>query len=584
MKRRGITFKLFVMTVVFFLCFYGMVILSQLLFFDSFYQKQKENRVEKHLKGFGSSYTSESWGTSRTSQELVRFMLRNKTQMVIMKLDGKIKSEDLFHMKVMNEDGQIMGVPLSLFINQYGDEFRAANIKLNDQLTIHGERLFDEVSSTDLIYPTSMNKQGVATIGDDTEGGGTRFSGIVTEIVLPELKVWNPRQGILFEALEEWFPLSQSQVEQLKGLQMMKEEWTAPWSGIRNSVMILPVQQRNGEIDLLFTVTSLQEVKDSNDALRWFFLYLGIGGFVFILILSHFFSKMVARPLIKLNNIAKRMVSLDFTGHTSIRQKDELGSLSNSMFTLSQSLDSTLRELREANQQLVEDMERKQRMETMQQDFFANASHELKTPLSIIKGFAEGLEDGVSADKQDHYIKVIIEESDKMGFFVNDMLDLFRLESGTTKLRKTSFMLSELTEKVADRLIHFLKDKQLQVMVIPANELPVYADAGWIEQVILNFLTNAIRHADVGSTITVNVQSYEKSSVLSIHNKGESIPEDQLEQIWERFYRAEPSRSRLTGGTGLGLSIAKRILDMHGCRYAVDNVEEGVSFRVRFEG
>lgn len=472
MKRWGITFKLFVMTVVFFVCFYGMVILSQLFFFDGFYQQQKENRVEKHLKSFGSSYTSESWDTSRTSQELARFMLRNKTQLVIMKLDGKMKSEDPFHMKVMNEDGQIIAVSLSLFMNQYGDEFSAANIKLDDPLTIQGDQLIEgDVYSPELIFPTSIKKQGSAAIGDESEGGDTQFSGIVTEIVLPNLKIWNPRQGILFEALDEWFPLSEARVEQFKGLQMQKADWTAPWGGIRNSVMILPVQQRNGDIDLLFTVTSLQEVKDSNDALRWFFLYLGIGGFVFILILSYFYSKMVARPLIKLNKIAKRMVSLDFTGHPSIRQKDELGSLSNSMFTLSQSLDSALSELREANQQLVEDMERKQKMETMQQDFFANASHELKTPLSIIKGFAEGLEDGVSAAKQDYYIKVIIEESEKMGFLVNDMLDLFRLESGTTKLRKTSFMLTELTEKVADRLIHFLQEKQLQVMIIPANEL-----------------------------------------------------------------------------------------------------------------
>ncbi len=149
------------------------------------------------------------------------------------------------------------------------------------------------------------------------------------------------------------------------------------------------------------------------------------------------------------------------------------------------------------------------------------------------------MEDGVSTAKKDHYIKVIIEESDKMGFIINDMLDLFRLVSGISRLRKTSFMLSELTEKVTDRLIHFLKDKHLQVMVIPANELPVYADAGWIEQVILNFLTNAIRDAEGGSTITVNVQSYEKTSVLSIHNKGESIPEDQLELDWGFPLRSE---------------------------------------------
>lgn len=584
MRRRGITFKLFVMTVIFFVCFYGMVILSQLLFFDSFYQSQKENRVEKHLKSFGTGYTEESWGRSRTSRELVRFMLRNKTQMVILKLDGRMKSEDPFRMKVMDGDGKIQVIPMSLFMNEYGDPLRAANLKENDQVTVQGERLEEDNDPGNLIYPLTITKQDGPQIGEEPEDGMSTISGTITELVLPDLKVWNPRQGILFEALEDWFPLTLDQNEELRNLNILKEEWTAPWSGIRNSVIILPVKQADGEIELLFTVTSLQDVKDSNVALRWFFLYLGIGGFVLILVLSLFYSKMVTRPLIKLNNIAKRMVSLDFTGHSSIRQKDELGSLSKSMFTLSQSLDAALGELREANQQLVEDMEQKKKMEQMQQDFFASASHELKTPLSIIKGFAEGLEDGVSAGKQDHYIKVIIEEADKMEFLVKDMLDLAKLESGTIKLRKSSFMLSEMTEKVTDKLIHSLGNKQLNVVIIPANERPLYADASWIEQVISNLLTNAIRHAEHGSTITVAVEGQEKSLSFNIHNKGENIPEDQLEQIWERFYRAEASRSRLTGGTGLGLSITKQILDMHGCRYAVINTTDGVCFSVTFEG
>jgi signal transduction histidine kinase len=561
-----------------------MVILGQLLFFDSFYQNQKETRVEKHLKTFGADYTREGWGRNRTSRELVRFMLRNKTQMVIVKPDGQMKSEDPYRMKLLDERGNIQVVPLSLFMNQYGDALRAANLKENDQVTVQGEHVDEDTDLGDLFYPATIARQGEREVGEEPGSGMAAISGTITEIVLPDMKIWNPRQGILFEALDDWFPLTDTEAEEFHDLQMQKKEWTAPWSGIRNSVIILPVKQPDGEIELLFTVTSLQDVKDSNEALRWFFLYLGIGGFVLILILSLFFSKMVTRPLIKLNNIAKRMVSLDFTGHSSIRQKDELGSLSRSMFSLSQSLDAALGELREANVQLVEDMERKRKMELMQQDFFANASHELKTPLSIIKGFAEGLEDGVSAGKQDHYIKVIIEEADKMEFLVKDMLDLARLESGTIKLRKTSFMLSELTEKVTDKLVHLLSAKRLNVVIIPANELPVYADATWIEQVVFNFLTNAIRHAEEGSTLTVNIESREKTTLFSISNRGESIPEDQLEQIWERFYRAEASRSRLTGGTGLGLSIAKQILDMHSCRYAVMNTVDGVCFSVTFEG
>ncbi|MGG1940197.1 HAMP domain-containing sensor histidine kinase [Paenibacillus polymyxa] len=589
MNKRGVTFKLFIMTVVFFLCFYGMVILSQLLFFENFYQKQKIGRVESRLQSFGQSYVQEAWGSGRVSREAARFMLQNKNQLAIVTLDGKVKLDDAFHINLRKADGKIVKISLSLFMSEYGDELRAARIQPGDTVTVEGEMLgTDGISSAYLIYPSGIQKLGFKNIGSISEETSTddsvRLSGTVTEIVLPDLKTWSQRQGLLYSALEEWFPLSQDHLEKLKSFEVLEEEWTEPWTGVRNAVIVHPVRQSTGEIDLLFTVTSLQEISETNEALRWFYLYLGIGGFALILILSLFYSRMVTRPLITLNNTAKRMAKLDFTAHTPIRQNDELGSLSYSMYTLSQNLDTALRELQEANQQLVEDMEQKQRMEAVQQDFFANASHELKTPLSIIKGFAEGLQDGVSAGKQDHYMKVIVEEADKMERLVKDMLDLAKLESGTLKLRKTTFILSELVEEVVDKLFHLLKEKQLEVVIIPANELPIHADIGWMEQVIINFVVNAIRHAEEGSSITIRIEGSGEVNTFSIENKGETIPDDQLELIWNRFYRAELSRSRQTGGTGLGLSIVKRILDLHEFRYMAENTKDGVRFVVIFGG
>ncbi|MGY5483695.1 sensor histidine kinase [Paenibacillus sp. ALE2] len=589
MNKRGVTFKLFIMTVVFFLCFYGMVILSQLLFFENFYQKQKIGRVESRLQSFGQSYVQEAWGSGRVSREAARFMLQNKNQLAIVTLDGKVKLDDAFHINLRKADGKIVKISLSLFMSEYGDELRAARIQPGDTVTVEGEVLgTDGISSAYLIYPSGIQKLGFKNIGSISDETSTddsvRLSGTVTEIVLPDLKTWSQRQGLLYSALEEWFPLSQDHLEKLENFEVLEEEWTEPWTGVRNAVIVHPVRQSTGEIDLLFTVTSLQEISETNEALRWFYLYLGIGGFALILILSLFYSRMVTRPLITLNNTAKRMAKLDFTAHTPIRQNDELGSLSYSMYTLSQNLDTALRELQEANQQLVEDMEQKQRMEAVQQDFFANASHELKTPLSIIKGFAEGLQDGVSAGKQDHYMKVIVEEADKMERLVKDMLDLAKLESGTLKLRKTTFILSELVEEVVDKLFHLLKEKQLEVVIIPANELPIHADIGWMEQVIINFVVNAIRHAEEGSSITIRIEGSGEVNTFSIENKGETIPDDQLELIWNRFYRAELSRSRQTGGTGLGLSIVKRILDLHEFRYMAENTKDGVRFVVIFGG
>ncbi|MEE4570333.1 HAMP domain-containing sensor histidine kinase [Paenibacillus polymyxa] len=589
MNKRGVTFKLFIMTVVFFLCFYGMVILSQLLFFENFYQKQKIGRVESRLQSFGQSYVQEAWGSGRVSREAARFMLQNKNQLAIVTLDGKVKLDDAFHISLRKADGKVVKISLSLFMSEHGDELRAARIQPGDQVTVEGEMLgSDGISSANLIYPAGIQKLGFKNIGLNSEETSTndsvRLSGTVTEIVLPDLKTWSQRQGLLFSALEEWFPLSQDHLERLKNFEVLEDDWTEPWTGVRNAVIVHPVRQSTGEIDLLFTVTSLQEISETNEALRWFYLYLGIGGFALILILSLFYSRMVTRPLITLNNTAKRMAKLDFTAHTPIRQNDELGSLSYSMYTLSQNLDTALRELQEANQQLVEDMEQKQRMEAVQQDFFANASHELKTPLSIIKGFAEGLQDGVSAGKQDHYMKVIVEEADKMERLVKDMLDLAKLESGTLKLRKATFILSELVEEVVDKLFHLLKEKKLEVVIIPANELPIHADIGWMEQVIINFVVNAIRHAEEGSSITIRIEGSGEVNTFSIENKGETIPDDQLELIWNRFYRAELSRSRQTGGTGLGLSIVKRILDLHEFRYKAENTKDGVRFVVIFGG
>jgi signal transduction histidine kinase len=589
MNKRGVTFKLFIMTVVFFLCFYGMVILSQFLFFENFYQQQKIGRVESRLKSFGQSYVQEAWGSGRVSREAARFMLQNKNQLAIVTLDGKVKLDDAFHISLRTADGKVVKISLSLFMSEYGDELRAARIQPGDTVTVEGEVLgTDGITSPNLIYPLGIQKPGFKNIGTTSQAAGTddsvRLSGTVTEIALPDLKTWSQRQGLLFGALEEWFPLSQAHLEKLKNFEVLEEDWTEPWTGVRNAVIVHPVRQDTGEIDLLFTVTSLQEISETNEALRWFYLYLGIGGFALILILSLFYSRMVTRPLIALNNTAKRMAKLDFTAHTPIRQNDELGSLSYSMYTLSQNLDTALRELQEVNQQLVEDMEQKQRMEAVQQDFFANASHELKTPLSIIKGFAEGLQDGVSAGKQDHYMKVIVEEADKMERLVKDMLDLAKLESGTLKLRKTTFILSELVEEVVDKLFHLLKEKQLEVVIIPANELPIHADIGWMEQVIINFVVNAIRHAEEGSSITIRIEGSGEVNTFSIENKGETIPDDQLELIWNRFYRAELSRSRQTGGTGLGLSIVKRILDLHEFRYMAENTKDGVRFVVIFGG
>ncbi|OKP97179.1 cell wall metabolism sensor histidine kinase WalK [Paenibacillus sp. P46E] len=581
MKNKSITFKLFMITVLFFAFFYMMIILSQLLLFNDFYENHKLNKVEQHLAKFASDYTRKDWSSDQLTREIVKFMTRNRSQLAIIDIDGKVVVDDPYHMLITQDDGQKMMVSLSLFMTLYGDQFRAANIQKGDRITLWGEVEKRGKENTSVLYPEKMYIPHSKVIGEYEGEVSSEVSGTVSNIELPYFKIWNQRQGLLMQALSETFPLSGELKNRLNHMEMQQFPWFESWSGTNNVIILQPLLKNNGELEILFSVTSIQEISDTNDALREFYIYLGIGGFLLILILSLFFSKIVTKPLIALNQMAKRMLNFDFTAVSPIRQNDELGSLSNSMLLMSQKLDSALSELKDANVKLLEDIEQKQRLEVLQQSFFANASHELKTPLSIVKSFAEGLQDGVNVNKREHYMSVIIEEAGKMEMLIKDMLDLARLESGTIVLRKRMFLLSELVEKVADKLVYLLKEKELEIIVVPVNELHVLADLEWMEQVIINLIMNAIRHAEEGSVITIKIHS-DTSTKLYVDNIGETIPEDQLNLIWERFYRGEPSRSRKTGGTGLGLSIAGQILGMHGFGYRVENLQNGVRFIIHF--
>ncbi|WP_411342805.1 sensor histidine kinase [Paenibacillus sp. WLX1005] len=593
MRNRGITFKLFIITVIVFACFYGMVMLSQLLFFNQFYETYKMKQVERNVQQLADSYVTESQDSHLLARNAIRFMERNKSQLAIVDLNGSFMLNDTYqlsinetyHLVLKQKDGKELFVPLSLMISAYGGELRRAGIKTGDQLTIYGT--IQQPSGNQpytLLTPEQIRKTGIPTIGDNQDSTLIQRTGIVEDLVVPDMTSWRLSQGLLMQAIYEEFPLSTVQKDTLRHMQELQYGWSDSWSGANNLITMHPLE-KNGKLQIMFVLTSIQEISDTNEALRWFYLYLGIGGFVLLLILSLFFSRMVTRPLIALNEMAKRMVKLDFRNVAPpLRQQDELGGLARSMHTMSHNLDQALQELQGANQQLQQDMERKQRLEQIQQAFFANASHELKTPLSIIKSFAEGLQDGVNVSKTGHYVNVIVEEADKMEMLIKDMLDLARLESGTIQLHYRSFMLSELSEKVADKLIYSLQERGLNMMITPINERPVYADPEWIEQVLRNLIVNAIRHAEEQSLIRIEIESNLHSTILHVDNKGLRLTDEQLHQIWERFYRGENvPRSRNKGGTGLGLPIASQILDLHSCRYTVSNLEDGVRFSIMFD-
>ncbi|VVM34210.1 cell wall metabolism sensor histidine kinase WalK [Terribacillus sp. AE2B 122] len=579
MRKRGITIKLFAVTALFFLAFYAMIMIFQLVFFDSFYQHYKTKEAAEHLHALADGYEENSWSAEELTKHTLSYMQETKSPLTIVDAEGYQLVQDPFHIMLQTEDGDVLEVALSLFVTDYGTDLDALNIKKGDTLEVNGE---SDLSVTSVIYPSVISKD-EESVGEHLEENEITLQGKVKSVSLPQGGMSNRGLGLLYDALLEWFPLDENLLKQLNNGESLQLNWVEPWTGKHNLVLMDPIE-KDGEIQYLFSVTSLQETKDTNEALRVFYLYIGIAGILLILLLSLFYSRLVSSPLIKLNEMAKKMVHLDFSSVKPIKQKDELGSLSNNMLIMAQNLDVALDDLKQANEKLKQDMEKRKKMEKAQREFFEHASHELKTPLSIVKSFAEGLQDGISPDKHDHYIDVIIEESDKMQVLIGDMLDLAKLENGAIKLRKSSFLLSEMIEDLSDKMYCMAKDKQVSIEVMPRNEMPITADYEWMERVMRNLLVNAVRHSETDSVISIRIETDLDTarSVFMIDNKGSQIPEEQLDKIWNRFYRTESSRSRLTGGTGLGLAIVQQILDLHHYSYGVENTPEGVRFIVQF--
>jgi signal transduction histidine kinase len=288
---------------------------------------------------------------------------------------------------------------------------------------------------------------------------------------------------------------------------------------------------------------------------------------------------MISKPLSKLNNTALRISEMDFTAKCDVNSDDEIGSLANTLNFLSQRLDNALNELREKNVKLQRDIEKERKLDRMRKDFVAGVSHELRTPISIISGYAEGLKDNIAdEDSREFYLEVIMDEAEKMNTLVSDMLDLSQLESGTFKLSPNPFFIAELVRKCINKHKQFLQQKNISLNSNLPQGIYVTGDMLRIEQVITNFISNALRHTQENGIINIRVLEESNRCVVEVENQGENIPEHELESIWDKFYKIDKSRNRSIGGIGLGLSIVKNILLLHNSTFGVRNTDIGVCF------
>lgn len=335
--------------------------------------------------------------------------------------------------------------------------------------------------------------------------------------------------------------------------------------------------------------TPLDSIQNETEIANRFILYVGLTAIVIGLIVSMILGKRITRPIRELSDIAQRMQKLDFSARYRGDDVDEVGTLGKSMNEMSATLEKTISELKTANNELKRDLQQKEQNEAMQREFISNVTHELKTPIALIQGYAEGLQDGMADDPEDRdfYTGVIIDEAGKMNKMVQQLLSLMHLEFGEVEVDVQRFDVTAMIRDYLKSAGKLAEEKEIDVRFHANDPIYVWSDAFMAQEVFQNYFTNAVNHCeDMGNgekVIDIRFEQKENCVRISVFNTGKPIPAESIDRIWDKFYKVDKARTRAYGGSGVGLSIVKAMMELLHQDYGVENYDNGVTFWFELE-
>ena len=332
---------------------------------------------------------------------------------------------------------------------------------------------------------------------------------------------------------------------------------------------------------LIFIRTPLETIRESVSISNSFLIFVGSVCVIISSLITFAISRAFTKPIKELNSIALSISNLDFSKKYEVTTTDEIGTLGTSINKLSDNLERTIKDLKLANIDLEKDVEEKSKLNEMRSQFISDVSHELKTPIALIQGYAEALVDGILTDEESkkYYCEVILDEANKMSILTRDLLDLSRLEYGKNELHYENFNIVELISSTFKKNELLFNEKNIKcIFSFDSDNIQVNADINRIEQVVTNYISNALKHCCNEKIIKCSICESNDKIRVSVFNSGNQISDEDLSRIWTRFYKVDTSRNRNTGGTGLGLSLVKAIMLQHKNEFGANNVENGVEF------
>lgn len=608
--RNGIVLKLFTLTTALCMLILATIFIGQTIFFKQYYANRKVEDIKVNLNSFAKNYLNYA-GSAEEVQKLEQDFLReNNTWITTLDQYGNLKHADDFYFEVTIDrkqqksfGQQIFKIPVCYLINIEELDNKASNQFLGQEIYFSGVKKEESF----IPFSFSLGKQNLSGSNKPLEKAFNEkmikldqekkkaaeeqvvkekkpvvqeqaaqeldafIVGRVTKVQFPDVKgPVNPiyKNNLFLDNIKEF--QADLLLKESNQIQYATQTMDYEKNDIKYKLLIKPIKEKDGSVTYIYAMASLQPVDEAVQMVQDYYIYIVAFVVILIFLASFYYSKQIAKPLLKINDTTKKIAHLDFTEKIPITSKDEIGDLSQNINTLSNKLHSHIG-------QLEQDIEKERKLENTRKEFIAGVSHELKTPLSIMKSCIFILKDGVAEHKKDYYFQAMEKEVDKMDILILDMLELAKFESGTYNMKMDSFYIDGVIEEICEQLSSEIEKKELSVHkhICPAE---VVGNQNRIEQVIVNFITNAIRYTPDKEDIIISTIDEKNYIKVCIENKGAHIEEEQLDKIWDRFYRVDAARKRSQGGTGLGLAISKNILELHNAEYGVKNTEGGVLF------
>ncbi len=584
--KKSILSKVFIMNLLLLAFIVSIQLIFQFFFFEKYYIYQKKQQITEEVQKFSNFLNDELKQGSIERRVIMDYIQKVNVETGI---DLSLRSPNLYDGIYIQDYMTNSYIPITDSTNNIeykvilGDFFPEVKVGANDkiyvigtmdaygyivpsQLYINGIQVPSYYSSTEILDSSSITFSS-PFMSDNIQNQVVSLEGYSSKGVVKDERL-SANHNL-------YFYLSSELMNNILSNSMYT---VTANNSVISSDMIVSSQYFNG--NYIVAVSFLTSVNDVVGTMNSYYFIVFLIALLVVVFISLLYSRYMTKPLIQMSYVAKEISKSNFEVKYPVKTTDEIGILGTSLNSISDNLKKSLKDLQISNDRLKEKMDIQKLQEEKRKELIANISHELKTPITIVQGSIEGLQQGIYSE--DVY-QDILEETTRMNGLVMEMLEISKLESPTFKLNLETFELYGLVLKEMDKLKTLVQEKNLKISIeldeiLEDEELFVIGDENRIAQVLRNFMTNAIKYTKEGETVKLSIQEIGDSYQFSIENFGVTLNQKDLDNIWDAFYRKEKSRNKKFGGTGLGLYIVKRILELHQSNYGVISTENSVCF------